>query len=70
MPTKNKSFHFRKIRNMPSPFGNKQGSGLNQLMPVMSDAGRDIMKHMITYDPDLRTNVKRLLEHKYFSELR
>ncbi|XP_014251016.1 MAPK/MAK/MRK overlapping kinase-like isoform X2 [Cimex lectularius] len=63
-------FRKHKCRNSSVCFPAKQGTGLHQLMPFISETGRDIFKHMIVYDPDVRINVRRLMDHKYFAEFR
>lgn len=45
-------------------------TNLALLLPFTSDGGRDILKLMLTYDPEKRTNTRRLLEHRYFGDLR
>lgn len=63
-------FKRHKIRNCSVNFPPKQGTGLNPLIPFISDGGREIMKQMIVYDPETRINIRRLIEHKYFTDLR
>jgi len=41
-----------------------------EILPFTSDAGRELLKRMLTYDPDVRPQVRRLLEHRYFNDLR
>uniref|UniRef100_A0A1B6KMV8 Protein kinase domain-containing protein n=1 Tax=Graphocephala atropunctata TaxID=36148 RepID=A0A1B6KMV8_9HEMI len=43
---------------------------LVMILPFTSDGGRDLLKRMLVYDPDVRINARRLLEHRYFSDLR
>lgn len=59
-----------KSRNCEYFFPTKGGTGVGNLLPQVSDAGRDILKLMLVYDPENRSNVKRLLEHRYFNDLR
>lgn len=47
-----------------------QSTNLVALLPFTSDGGREVLKRMLVYDPDARTNVRRLLEHRYFNDLR
>lgn len=61
---------FSKPRNCNINFLPKQGTGLNPLIPFISDIGREVLKQMIVYDPESRINIRRLVEHKYFDDLR
>ncbi|KAL0276493.1 UNVERIFIED_CONTAM: hypothetical protein PYX00_004051 [Menopon gallinae] len=63
-------FHRHKSRNCEYFFQSKTGTGLSCLVPNLSEHGRDILKQMLTYDPEHRSNVRRLLEHRYFNDLR
>ncbi|XP_073982062.1 MAPK/MAK/MRK overlapping kinase-like isoform X3 [Rhodnius prolixus] len=63
-------FTKHKCRNISVCFPAKQGSGLNQLLPFITTGGRDVLKQMIVYDPDSRSNIRRLSEHKYFLDIR
>ncbi|CAH1978413.1 unnamed protein product [Acanthoscelides obtectus] len=51
-------------------FPKQQGSGLDTLISRHSRHGRDIMSLMLEYDAEKRSNVKRLLMHCYFDEIR
>ena len=48
----------------------KCGIGLHSLLSSLTELGRDVMKHMLIYDPDHRSNIRRLLDHRYFADLR
>ncbi|XP_015594479.1 probable serine/threonine-protein kinase DDB_G0268078 isoform X2 [Cephus cinctus] len=63
-------FRRHKSRNCEYFFPSKAGSGVCNLLPQASETGRDILKLMLIYDPENRSNVKRLLDHRYFSDLR
>lgn len=63
-------FKRHKPRNCNVNFPPKQGTGLNPLIPFISDIGREVLKQMIVYDPETRINIRRLVEHKYFDDLR
>ncbi|EEB15251.1 mitogen-activated protein kinase ERK-A, putative [Pediculus humanus corporis] len=63
-------FYRHKSRNCEYFFQAKTGSGLSCLLTNLTDNGRDILKQMLTYDPEHRINVRRLLEHRYFNDLR
>lgn len=51
-------------------FPKQTGTGLLPLLTNISSDGQDILKQMLIYDPDMRSNVKRLLEHRYFINYR
>ncbi|GLG97586.1 Cyclin-dependent kinase 5 homolog, partial [Gryllus bimaculatus] len=53
-----------------SKFRRQPGTGISALLPNVSDGGKDILKQMLVYDPETRPNVRRLLEHRYFNDLR
>lgn len=63
-------FFYSKSRNNDVSFTSCSGSGLYLLLPFTSESGRDILKLMLVYDPDVRSNVRRLLDHRYFNDLR
>ncbi|KAF6204844.1 hypothetical protein GE061_019007 [Apolygus lucorum] len=60
-------FKKHKSRNI-SNFATKQGTGLNTLIPFITEAGRDVLKQMLVYDPDQRINIRRLMDHRYFQD--
>uniref|UniRef100_A0A0A9X7K2 MAPK/MAK/MRK overlapping kinase n=1 Tax=Lygus hesperus TaxID=30085 RepID=A0A0A9X7K2_LYGHE len=60
-------FKKHKSRNI-SNFATKQGTGLNTLIPFITEAGRDVLKQMLVYDPDQRINIRRLIDHRYFQD--
>lgn len=43
---------------------------MSNLLPHVSENGRDVLKLMLVYDPENRSNVRRLLDHRYFNDLR
>lgn len=43
---------------------------MSNLLPHVMEGGRDILKLMLVYDPENRSTVKRLLDHRYFNDLR
>lgn len=45
------------------------GLKMATLLPFTSDGGREVIKRMLIYDPEARTNIRRLLEHRYFDEM-
>ncbi|XP_054272093.1 MAPK/MAK/MRK overlapping kinase-like [Macrosteles quadrilineatus] len=47
-----------------------QGINFKCLLPFTTETARDLLKKMLTYDPDIRSNVHRLVDHKYFCEFR
>ncbi|GLV31902.1 uncharacterized protein CBL_07662 [Carabus blaptoides fortunei] len=48
-------------------FSKQVGTGLCPLLTNVSLDGQTVLKMMVTYDADARSNVKRLLDHKYFA---
>ncbi|XP_033214308.1 MAPK/MAK/MRK overlapping kinase-like isoform X2 [Belonocnema kinseyi] len=63
-------FRRHKPRNCSFLFPAKKGQGLFSLLPHATDAGKDVLRLMLIYDPEYRINVKRLLDHRYFNDLR
>ncbi|XP_023248085.1 MAPK/MAK/MRK overlapping kinase-like [Copidosoma floridanum] len=51
-------------------FPAKEGRGLSRLLPGMSSAGLEVLERMLVYDPENRSPAKRLLDHRYFADLR
>ncbi|XP_043478561.1 MAPK/MAK/MRK overlapping kinase-like [Leptopilina heterotoma] len=62
-------FRKQKLRNCFF-FSSKKGQGLYSLVPQTSEAGKDLLRLMLIYDPEFRSNVRRLLDHRYFNELK
>ncbi|XP_046388667.1 MAPK/MAK/MRK overlapping kinase-like isoform X2 [Ischnura elegans] len=60
--------------SLPSFHKYHQGaSGPYKLFSMLirvSEDGRDVLKQMLMYDPDLRSSAHRTLEHRYFNPLR
>ncbi|RZF33801.1 hypothetical protein LSTR_LSTR013689 [Laodelphax striatellus] len=63
-------FRKHKSQNIDVIFPQRSGTGLNCLLPNVSDSGRDILKNMLTYDPRIRSSAARLLDNRYFNDLR
>ncbi|XP_011298392.1 MAPK/MAK/MRK overlapping kinase-like [Fopius arisanus] len=63
-------FRRHKSKSCEFFFPNKPGIGISALVPHVSDAGKELMKMMLVYDPENRSNGKRLLENRYFNDLR
>ncbi|XP_063980980.1 MAPK/MAK/MRK overlapping kinase-like isoform X2 [Diachasmimorpha longicaudata] len=63
-------FRRHKSKNCEYFFPTKAGTGFSALIPHVTDSGRELMKMMLIYDPENRSNVKRLLENRYFNDLR
>ncbi|XP_008544096.1 MAPK/MAK/MRK overlapping kinase [Microplitis demolitor] len=60
-----------KSRDSEYSFPNKgTGSGFTSLLPHVSETGKELLRLMLIYDPENRSNVKRLLEHRYFNNLK
>ncbi|XP_065157725.1 MAPK/MAK/MRK overlapping kinase-like isoform X1 [Atheta coriaria] len=45
------------------------GIGLGTLIKTFSEDAQTILKLMLQYDPDIRSNARRLLQHRYFSAI-
>ncbi|XP_052120138.1 MAPK/MAK/MRK overlapping kinase-like [Frankliniella occidentalis] len=61
--------HWLQSRPLPA-FPCTPGCGLLGLVPALAEAGRDLLRLMLIYDPDQRANTRRLLRHSYFADLR
>lgn len=48
----------------------KSGTGLDQLLQHATKDCADLIKQLLTYDPEERINAKQALRHPYFKELR
>ncbi|KAH0540826.1 hypothetical protein KQX54_020112 [Cotesia glomerata] len=60
-----------KSRNSEYFFPSKgNGSGFTVLLPHVTETGKELLKLMLVYDPENRSNVKRLLDHRYFNNLK
>ncbi|VEN43087.1 unnamed protein product [Callosobruchus maculatus] len=51
-------------------FPKMKGCGIDILVPRISRHGRNVMSLMLEYDAEKRSNVKRLVRHCYFDEIR
>ncbi|XP_060525252.1 MAPK/MAK/MRK overlapping kinase-like isoform X2 [Cylas formicarius] len=51
-------------------FPKVRGSGVDQILPHVTRNGKEILQYTIEYDPDKRSNVRRLLKNAYFDEIR
>ncbi|XP_057671098.1 MAPK/MAK/MRK overlapping kinase-like [Diorhabda carinulata] len=51
-------------------FPKVKGTGFYKLLPYITRNGRNILSLMVEYDWDKRINVKRLLRHCYFDDVR
>lgn len=58
---------FSKSKNCEYVFPNKGGTGFNNLLPHVTEMGKELLKLMLVYDPESRCNVKKLLEHRYLN---
>nr|CAD7575654.1 unnamed protein product [Timema californicum] len=63
-------FRRHKSPNWDCHFPIRAGTGLTCLLANVSEAGREILQQMLIYDPDTRAHSRRLLEHRYFNDLR
>ncbi|XP_075227406.1 MAPK/MAK/MRK overlapping kinase-like [Lycorma delicatula] len=60
----------RKSQHADINFPQKAGTGFGCLLQNISEGGREILKMMLIYDPKLRSATRRLLENRYFNDLR
>lgn len=51
-------------------FPKLKGCGTDILLPFLTRNGRNVLRLMLEYDAEKRINVKRLLRHSYFDEIR
>lgn len=62
-----------KFKNRSKNFENfpyQTGSGLGPLLCNITEDSQHLLKQMLQYDPEGRSNVRRLLENKYFNAMR
>lgn len=59
-----------KHKNVPYTFPKRNPVRFYNLVPILSDYGISILNKMLCYNPDIRINTKKLLEHIYFDDLR
>lgn len=48
----------------------REGYGLTDLLPGLSSLGLDVLELMLIYDPESRASARKLLDHKYFNDMR
>ncbi|KAK0081435.1 hypothetical protein PV325_012187 [Microctonus aethiopoides] len=63
-------FQRHKSKNCEYVFPNKGGTGFNNLLPHVTEMGKELLKLMLVYDPESRSNVKKLLEHRYLNSFK
>ena len=51
-------------------FPQKQGTGLQKLIPHASGEALDLLNRLLSYNPDERISAKQALKHLYFKEIR
>lgn len=49
-------------------FENKKNNNLEKLFPNVSSKCIDLLKKLLSWDPELRITVKEAMNHKYFYE--
>ncbi|XP_034948438.1 MAPK/MAK/MRK overlapping kinase-like [Chelonus insularis] len=59
-----------RARNGEYFFPHKEGIGFRNLLYYVSETGQELLKMMLVYDPENRSDVKSLLEHRYFNSFR
>lgn len=57
-------------RGMSFNFPAKKGSGIERLLPHVSQEAVELIYQMCTYDPDDRITARQALKHHYFKDLR
>ncbi|XP_041353049.1 MAPK/MAK/MRK overlapping kinase-like isoform X1 [Gigantopelta aegis] len=60
----------KRSRGMSFNFPAKKGSGIERLLPNVSQEAVELIYLMCTYDPDERITAKEAVRHHYFKELR
>jgi len=55
--------------HMEFNFPQKSGTGLEKLLPHASADCIDLLKQLLTYDPERRITAEQVLKHEYFREL-
>ena len=70
-PPPEKFQEFQKIAtHMEVKFQQKEGTGIDPLIPNASENCRDLIKKLLIYDEQARINSSQALAHPYFKELR
>ncbi len=59
----------KKASHIDFNFQPQRGIGLDRLFPHVSPLCRDLVKKMLTYDPEKRVTAKQCLKHPYFREM-
>ena len=59
-----------RTRNSVFYFPAREGRGLGCLLPRLSEPGLELLASMLVYDPENRAAARKLLEHRYFVDLR
>jgi renal tumor antigen len=55
---------------MDFDFPDKEGTGINKLIPQLSEDSKDIIGKLLIYNPDNRITANQALKHPFFKELR
>ncbi|KAF5301010.1 hypothetical protein FQR65_LT08993 [Abscondita terminalis] len=69
-PSERTLFKLKKKSRNFMHFPKQAGVGLKQITSNVSDEALLVLQLMIQYDPDVRINIRRLLEHSFFKSLR
>jgi len=56
--------------HMDFNFPVKEGTGIDQLIPHVSEECKDLIKKLLIYNPDERYSAEQALKHPYFADLR
>lgn len=46
------------------------GSGINKLLPNVSEEAKDLINKMLIYNPDNRISASQALKHPWFREIK
>ena len=55
--------------HMDFNFAVKEGTGIDKLVPQLSQETKDIILQLLVYNPDDRCSARQALKHSYFKEL-
>lgn len=69
-PSERTLFKLKKKSRNYMHFPKQTGTGLKQITTNVSDEALLVLQLMVQYDPDVRINVRRLLEHSFFKTLK
>lgn len=69
-PSIEKLQEFKKhATHMEIKFASKEGTGIDKLIPHVSDACKDLIKKLLIYDSETRITAQEALNHPYFKDV-